>query len=243
MGALVAGVDCSTQTTKVVVVDPDEGRILAVGAARHTVSGTGGARETDPREWWAALRAALAQTGLGPEIAALSVAGQQHSLVVLGADGEPVRPAMLWNDTRSAPEAAELVEALGEAHWAETTGSRPTAAFTVTKWAWLRHHEPAIAAATAAVRLPHDYLTERLTGSGVTDRGDASGTGWWSSSSGGYAEDLLALPALDLDPCTRWPPVTSTRPNWASRSTTTSSDPPSATAPACSAHSSSREAQ
>jgi xylulokinase len=200
MGALVAGVDCSTQTTKVVVVDPDEGRILAMGAARHTVSGAGGTRETDPREWWAALRAALAQTGLGTEIAALSVAGQQHSLVVLGADGEPVRPALLWNDTRSAPEAAELVEALGEAHWAETTGSRPTASFTVTKWAWLRHHEPAIAAATAAVRLPHDYLTERLTGSGVTDRGDASGTGWWSSSSGGYAEDLLALPALDLDP-------------------------------------------
>jgi xylulokinase len=107
---------------------------------------------------------------------------------------------MLWNDTRSAPAAEALVNTFGEAHWAELVGSRLTAAFTVAKWAWLRRNDPEKAAATAAIRLPHDFITERLTGSGVTDRGDASGTGWWSTKTGFYADQVLALPSVDLDP-------------------------------------------
>ena len=199
MASLVAGVDTSTQATKVLVVDSETGSIVASGRAGHTVSGERGARETDPREWWEALRTALAQTGRAGEVAALAIGGQQHGLVVLGQDREPLRPAMLWNDTRSAPQAAALAETIGAERLADRVGSRPVASFTATKWAWLREHEPATADATVAIRLPHDYLTERLTGEGVTDRGDASGTAWWSTGDEAYAADILASPLLRLD--------------------------------------------
>ncbi len=183
---LVAGVDCSTQSTKVVVVDPADGRILATGRGSHEVTGTGGARETDPAVWWEALRTALAQTGRAGEVGAISVAGQQHGLVVADEEGRPLRPAVLWNDTRSAPDAAELRDRLGAEAWAERVGLVPVASFTVTRWAWLRRTEPNVAQATRAIRLPHDWLTERLCGRGATDRGDASGTGWWSTRDEDY---------------------------------------------------------
>ena len=192
-GRLVAGVDCSTQGTKVLLVDPDSGAIVASGRAAHTVSGEGGVRETDPREWWDALGSALAQTGRAREVAAISVAGQQHGLVVLDRAGVPLRRAILWNDTSAHRDAERLTETLGAKAWAERTGLRPVASFTVAKWAWLRRMEPQIASAAAGIRLPHDYLTERLTGRAVTDRGDASGTGWWSPADGSYAEDIMGL--------------------------------------------------
>src|SRR6185369_2037593 len=140
------------------------GSVVASGRAGHTVSGERGARETDPRQWWEALRTALAETGRAGEVAALAIGGQQHGLVVLGQDREPLRPAMLWNDTRSAPQAAALAETIGAERLADRVGSRPVASFTASKWAWLREHEPATADATVAIRLPHDYLTERLSG-------------------------------------------------------------------------------
>ena len=99
VGSLVAGVDSSTQATKVVIVDPDDGRIVAQGQAAHVVTGTNGARETDPRSWWSALRDALAATGRAGEVGAIAIGGQQHGLVVLDAAGAPLRPATLWNDT------------------------------------------------------------------------------------------------------------------------------------------------
>ena len=199
MGSLIAGVDTSTQATKVLIVDAETGTVVAEGRAGHTVTGERGARETDPREWWAALRTALAETGRAADVEAIAVGGQQHGLVALGADGEPLRPSMLWNDTRSAPQARALTEAIGAERLADRVGSRPVASFTATKWAWLREHEPATADATRAIRLPHDYLTERLTGNGVTDRGDASGTAWWSSGDEAYATDILAHPLLRMD--------------------------------------------
>jgi xylulokinase len=195
----VAGVDCSTQATKVLIVDPDDGRLVASGRAPHEVTGSGGARETDPAQWWDALRAALAETGRAGEVRAISVAGQQHGLVVAGADGEPLRPAVLWNDTRSAPDAAELRDALGADAWAERVGVVPVPSFTVTRWAWLRRTEPEVAAATRAIRLPHDWLTERLSGRGATDRGDVSGTGWWSTLHEDYSNEVLELPSVSLD--------------------------------------------
>ncbi len=198
---LVAGVDASTQSTKVVVVDAETGAAVARGRAPHTVTGTGGARETDPEVWWQALRDALLQTGRAAEIAALSVAGQQHGLVVLDAAGRPLRPAKLWNDTESAEDAQRMVAAFGGASWwAEHIGLVPVASFTATKWAWLRRVEPSTAAATRAIRLPHDFLTERLTGAAVTDRGDASGTAWWSTATEGYAAAVLDHPSQRLDP-------------------------------------------
>jgi xylulokinase len=197
---LVAGVDTSTQSTKVAIVDAETGAIVALGRAPHQVTGAGGARETDPELWWQALRDALAQTGRGGEITAISVAGQQHGLVVLDGSGRPVRPAKLWNDTESAEDARRMVTDLGGAGWwAEHIGLVPVASFTATKWAWLRRVEPHSAAATRAIRLPHDFLTERFTGAGVTDRGDASGTAWWSTATGEYSPQVLGHPSQQLD--------------------------------------------
>jgi xylulokinase len=132
-------------------------------------------------------------------VAAVSVAAQQHGMVCLDDEGRVVRPALLWNDTRSAPAAAALVEELGGGQvWADAVGSVPVASFTVTKLRWLAEHEPESARRTAAVCLPHDWLTWRLSGSGAldslhTDRGDASGTGYWSPLRGDYRRDLLDL--------------------------------------------------
>jgi xylulokinase len=196
---LVAGVDCSTQSTKVIVIDSDTGETLALGRAQHTVTGTGGARETHPDVWWEALRSALAETGFAGEIASVSVGGQQHGLVCLDEAGRPLRPSMLWNDTRSASDAVELLEALGgPGVWASRIGVVPVASFTASKWAWVRRREPHIAAATKAIRLPHDYLTERLCGNGTTDRGDVSGTAWWSTETEQYSPEVLDLDQIQL---------------------------------------------
>ncbi|MFE0190012.1 xylulokinase [Streptomyces sp. NPDC058989] len=197
-GPLVVGVDSSTQSTKALVVDAETGVVVARGQAPHTVSG-GEGRQSDPRQWWRALGEALTQCGdAARQASAVSVGGQQHGLVTLDAAGEPVRPAILWNDVRPAAQSARLIAERGGAKaWADRVGSVPTPAFTVAKWAWLQANEPSAAAGTAAVRLPHDYLVERLTGQAVTDRGDASGTGWWASSTGSYDADILAHVGLD----------------------------------------------
>ena len=199
VGHLVAGVDSSTQSTTVVVIDAATGVRVATGKAPHVVTGTDGARETDPELWWAALRDALAATGHASSIAAISVAAQQHGLVVLDADGRPLRPAVLWNDTRSGPQTARLVALLGRETWATRMGTVPVPSITVTRWVWLRETEPEVAAATRFIRLPHDFLTERLCGRGVTDRGDASGTGWWSTATGAYDEGILGMAEVGLD--------------------------------------------
>ncbi|HBX80874.1 MAG: xylulokinase [Actinomycetales bacterium] len=197
---LVAGVDSSTQSCKVLIIDADTGRLVRSGTAPHP-PGT----EVDPQAWWVALLAAIADAGGLADVAALSVGGQQHGMIVLDANGEVIRPALLWNDTRSSVAAEQLVEefgdgdlALGAARWADAVGSVPVASFTVTKLRWLADHEPDNAARIAAVALPHDWLTWRLTGAStletlVTDRSDASGTGYFDPSEGVYRWDLLAL--------------------------------------------------
>jgi xylulokinase len=187
----VCGVDSSTQSTKVELRDLDSGALIASGRAAHPAA-TPPASEQDPRAWWQALTDALGQVSQHlPDIAAIAVAGQQHGLVLLDADGTPLRPAKLWNDTTSAPQARALVERRGAAAWAQATGSVPVASFTVTKLAWVAEHEPDHLARVERVMLPHDYLTWRLCGEHVTDRGDASGTGWWSPRRGGYDADAL----------------------------------------------------
>ena len=144
---------------------------------------------------------ALAAAGGLDDVAAIAVGGQQHGMVCLDERGAVVRPALLWNDTRSAQAAADLVAELGAQEWADAVGSVPVASFTVTKLRWLAQHEKDNAAATAAVCLPHDWLTWRLrSGLGsapgnladlVTDRSDASGTGYFSGVTGEYRPDLL----------------------------------------------------
>lgn len=191
---LVAGVDSSTSGCKVEVRDADTGALVADGRAPHPPT-TPPRSEQHPDTWWSAFAAAAEQAGLhGPHRpAAISVAGQQHGLVVSDADGTVLRPAKLWNDTESAPDAEALVAALGPEAWAGACGSVPRAAFTITKLRWLRRTDPATFARVAHLSLPHDWLTWRLSGARVTDRGDASGTGWWSPAEERYRPDLLAL--------------------------------------------------
>ncbi len=189
----MAGVDCSTQATKVLIVDLESGSPVAEGRAPHAVTGEDGARESDPAVWSEALRLALAQTGLAARVEAIAVAGQQHGLVLHDGSGRPLRPAPLWSDTRSAGAAGALVERQGADWWAARTGSVPVASFTATKWQWLRETEPDVTARAAGACLPHDWLNLQLTGEAVTDRGDASGTGWWNSATEAYDDEILGL--------------------------------------------------
>ncbi|MEZ6038546.1 MAG: xylulokinase [Planctomycetota bacterium] len=192
-GRLVAGVDSSTQSCKVVVRDAATGALLREGRASHPDGS-----EVDPEHWWTALQQAADAAGGLDDVAAIAVGGQQHGMVALDAGGEVIRPALLWNDTRSAPQADRLTRELGAAAWAAAVGLVPVASFTVTKLAWLREHEPQHAAKVAAVALPHDWLTWRLAGARgfetlVTDRGDASGTGYFDAVRNEYRRDLLTL--------------------------------------------------
>ncbi|RJU00965.1 xylulose kinase [Arthrobacter frigidicola] len=199
--ALVAGVDSSTQSCKVVVVDIETGAEVRSGRALHP-EGT----EVHPDAWWRALLSALeAAEGLGDGVEALSVAGQQHGMVLLGRDGRVLRPALLWNDTRSAGAAEALIDEVGLEELVARTGLAPVASFTSTKVRWVRDAEPGLVPEIAAVALPHDWLTWRLRGYGpagesplgpvleelVTDRSDASGTGYWSPETGAYDVDLF----------------------------------------------------
>jgi xylulokinase len=195
---LVAGVDSSTQSTKVLLCEADTGVIVGQASAPHP-DGT----ECDPELWWQAL--VRAGDELLARADAIGVAAQQHGMVVTDETGQVIRPALLWNDVRSAPQAVRLIsERGGPAWWARQTGSVPSASFTVTKLRWLAEHEPEAAARTAQVMLPHDWLTWRLgdrAHPAATDRGDASGTGYFSPAEGRWLPELAEvalghLPAL-----------------------------------------------
>lgn len=200
---LVAGVDSSTQSCKVLVCDAATGEVVREGRADHP-DGTA----VHPDAWWAALELAAERAGGLDDVAAISVGGQQHGLVALDRHGEVVREALLWNDTRSAGAARDLVADLGGgAAWATAVGSVPVASLTISKLRWLADAEPDNAARTAAVCLPHDWLTWKLQGATVqhdgpfdalvTDRSDASGTGWFDPVSNEYRRDLVALALRD----------------------------------------------
>jgi xylulokinase len=226
---LVAGIDSSTQSCKVVIRDAETGALVRSGRAAHP-DGT----EVDPAGWWSALQTAIADAGGLDDVAAVAIAGQQHGMVVLDAGGRVIRPALLWNDTRSASAARDLTNEVGAAEYARRTGVVPVASFTGTKLRWLRDAEPENAARVAAVALPHDWLTWRLLGYGpadesplgpaldalTTDRSDASGTAYWSPSTDAYDFELferafgragrealgaeVGLPDPDVDPSVSW---------------------------------------
>lgn len=178
MAPLVLGIDSSTQSTKALLVDADSGEVLEERRAAHP-DGT----EVDPQCWLDAVDEAA-----GPLLAradAIAVGGQQHSMVLLDEHGAPVRDALLWNDTRSAAEARTLIEEMGgPAACAEELGSLLVASMTSSKLRWVADHEPDIARRAARVLLPHDLVSLHLAASGTepfTDRGDASGTGYFST--------------------------------------------------------------
>ncbi|MFC0672588.1 xylulokinase [Brachybacterium hainanense] len=191
---LVLGIDSSTQSTKALLVDADTGAVVQEGRAPHP-DGT----EVDPRAWLAAVDEAA-----GPMLEkaeALAVGGQQHGMVLLDEAGEVVRPALLWNDTRSAQEAADLIEEMGgAAGCVEEIGSLMVASFTAAKLRWVRDHESANARRAARILLPHDYVSAHLAGADLsvgssepfTDRGDATGTGYYSVRTEAWAPELAA---------------------------------------------------
>ncbi|MBD3943201.1 xylulokinase [Microbacterium sp. NEAU-LLC] len=199
---LVMGVDSSTQSCKVVIVDAANGSIVRHGRASHP-DGT----SVDPEAWWTALQAAIAEAGGLDDVPAWAIGGQQHGMVALDADGRVIRDALQWNDTRSAGAAADLIAEFGADELARRTGLVPVASFTITKLRWLRDAEPDNAARVAAVALPHDWLTWRLRGFGpadesargpvldelTTDRSDASGTGYWNPEDDSYDRELLIV--------------------------------------------------
>lgn len=198
----VAGVDSSTQSCKVVIYDPASGKIIREGRASHPEGS-----EVDPQAWWEAFLEAVRAAGGLDDVRALSVGGQQHGMVCLDERGEVIRPAHLWNDTRSAGAAEELTCERGDGDrergarwWAQATGLVPVASFTVTKLRWLADNEPENARKIAAICLPHDWLSWKIRGGfeavgleGLcTDRSDASGTGYMDRADAVYRREILA---------------------------------------------------
>lgn len=189
---LVAGVDSSTQSCKVVIFDPATNQVVRTGRASHPI-GT----EVDPNAWWDALLTAIADAGGLEDVGAISIAGQQHGMVLLDQAGQPVRPALLWNDVRSSLEAQQLVDHFGVQWLASNTGSVPVPSFTSTKLLWVKNNEPENLPRVAAVCLPHDYLSWRLSESypdilGLfTDRSDASGTGYFDPVKNEYLPEVI----------------------------------------------------
>lgn len=196
MRRVFLGVDCGTQSTKVVLRDPDTGEVLAVGRAPHALTELDdGTREQDPASWIEALRAAVASAVRGErfDIAGIGVSGQQHGLVCLDSRDQPVRPAKLWNDTTTAAESAELTRKLGgDARVLELTGNLLFPGYTAPKIAWVAAHEPRAYARTVRMCLPHDYLNLWLTGQFVTEFGDASGTAYFDVRTRRYSDAVLA---------------------------------------------------
>ena len=188
--ALILGVDSSTQSTKALLVDADDGHVVDSRSVPHP-PGT----EVDARAWLAAVDAAT--DGLIDRADAVAVGGQQHGMVALDETGAPVRDALLWNDTRSAGAAHDLIAEMGGPQaCADAIGSVLVASFTSTKLRWLRDHEPEHAARVRQVLLPHDFVSHHLSAPGTdafTDRGDASGTGYFATRDGAWRPDLLEL--------------------------------------------------
>ena len=191
---LIAGVDSSTQSVKVVIRDSNTGELVRQGRASHP-DGT----EVDPVHWLNGLNSAISEAGGIEDVSAISIAGQQHGMVALDSNGDVIRDALLWNDVRSADASESLNrEAGGDAEIAKKVGSKLVASFTAAKLRWLADHEPENAAKTASVALPHDWLSWQIQGGKdftklFTDRSDASGTGYFDPSTSQYRQEIIEL--------------------------------------------------
>jgi xylulokinase len=187
--SIVVGVDSSTQSCKVLAVDAETGDVMTSGAAAHP-----DLTAVDPSVWTSALREAWHSAGadrLGGSVSAAGIAAQQHGMVALDRSGTPVHDALLWNDTRSAPDAARLRDELGPREWVDAVNLVPVASFTISKLAWLAQNQPDAASRVDQVVLPHDWLNGAMGGEFITDRSDASGTGYFSPVTNSYRTDLL----------------------------------------------------
>ena len=212
--AHVLGIDVSTTATKAVLVD-EAGGVAGIGSASY---GYDVPRpqwsEQDPALWWdgalAAIRSVLATTGVGgADVAAIGLAGQMHGAVLLDASDEPLRPAILWNDQRTAAECDEIRERVGPERLIELSGNDALTGFTAPKLLWVRNHEPDVWGHVAHVLLPKDYVRLRLTGTHAVDRADGAGTLLFDLAARDWSHEILA--ALDLDPT--WLPPTAEGPD------------------------------
>jgi xylulokinase len=194
---LIAGVDSSTQSVKIVIRAAETGELVREGRAPHP-DGT----EVDPIYWKNALDVAIAQAGGLDDVAAISIGGQQHGMVALDESGEVIRPALLWNDTRSASQAESLNSEMGgNQAIADAVGSVLVASFTASKVRWMAESEKENADRVHSIALPHDWLSWQLQGGKdfsklFTDRSDASGTGYFDPKSSTYRRDILAKALL-----------------------------------------------
>ncbi len=200
----LVGLDVGTTGVKAIALSP-EGEVLAVASHGYPLSTPrAGWSEQDPEDWWQASEAALEEVATGREVAGLGLSGQMHGLVVLDDAGRVIRPAILWNDQRTAAECAEIEERIGLERLVELTGNRALTGFTAPKLLWLRRHEPDAYARVARVLLPKDYVRLRLTGEWAIDASDASGTLLLDVGRRSWSGDVLD--ALDL-PAAWLPPV------------------------------------
>jgi xylulokinase len=211
MRSLLIGIDSGTQSTKALVVDSRDGKVLGSGAQAYDLIPNlpPGAKEQHPHVWRdaaaAAIRQALRQArAVAAEVTAIGVSGQQHGFVPLDASGDVIRPAKLWCDTSTAAECEEITHALGGAKQTiKTLGNAVLPGFTAPKILWLKKNEPKNFAKLATVLLPHDYLNFWLTGERVMEYGDASGTALLDVRRRKWA--IPALEAIDEDLASKLP--------------------------------------
>jgi xylulokinase len=197
---LVLGVDSSSAATTVELRDADDGRPFGEGRAAHPTAAT--RVEHDPTEWWQALVEARHDAGGALGVASVAAVARASGLVLLDSEGRLVGPAHLGPDAAVAPDARRLEDELGATEWAGAAGSVPHSALPIAKLAWLRRVDPDAYARVAWVLQPSDWLTFRLSRRIVTDRGEASRTGYWSPRDEVWRTDLLAL----VDDAREWEP-------------------------------------
>jgi xylulokinase len=171
---ILVGLDVGTTGAKALAITPTGEVVARAGAGYPLSTPRPGWAEQDPEDWWRAAQAVLAELRVEP--AAIGLSGQMHGLVALDSRDRVLRPAILWNDQRTAAECAEIEERIGLERLIELTGNRALTGFTAPKLLWLRRHEPEVYAAVARICLPKDYVRLRLSGEHVVDAADASGT-------------------------------------------------------------------
>src|SRR5438094_6564828 len=192
----LVGLDVGTTGVKAIAISTT-GEVLARAERGYPLSiPQPGWAEQDPEDWCDAAQSAL--DDLSVEAASIGLSGQMHGLVVLDGGDRVLRPAILWNDQRTAAECAEIEERVGLARLIELTGNRALPGFTAPKLLWLRNHEPETYAQIRHVLLPKDYVRLRLTGEHAIDVADASGTLLFDVAGRRWSQEMLA--ALELDP-------------------------------------------
>ena len=203
MASHVLGIDVSTTATKAIVVD-DAGEVAGVGSAEYDFDVPRLQwSEQDPQLWWdgaqVAIRGALSRAGIaGSDVVAVGLAGQMHGAVLLDDADRPLRPAILWNDQRTAEECDEIRRLVGAARLIELTGNDALTGFTAPKLLWVRNHEPEVWSRIAHVGLPKDFVRHRLTGDHAVDRADGAGTLLFDLAARDWSAEVVA--ALGIDP-------------------------------------------